>query len=54
MGREPLGQIKSGYLADLLLVDGDPVADIRVLQDQEKLLMVMKDGKIHKHKQHVN
>jgi hypothetical protein len=29
-------------------VDGDPVADIRVLQDQEKLAMVMKDGKIHK------
>jgi imidazolonepropionase-like amidohydrolase len=49
MGREPLGQIRSGYLADLLLVDGDPVADVRLLQDQEKLTMVMKDGKIHKH-----
>jgi imidazolonepropionase-like amidohydrolase len=54
MGREPLGQIKSGYLADLLLVDGDPAADIRLLQDQEKLLMVMKDGNIHKRKQHIN
>jgi len=50
MGREPLGQIKSGYLADLLLVDGDPVSDIRLLQDREKLLMVMKDGNIHKRK----
>lgn len=48
MGREPLGQIKSGYVADLLLVDGDPTADIRLLQDQEKLVMVMKDGNIHK------
>ncbi len=51
MGREPLGQLKSGYLADLLLVDGDPTADIRLLQDQEKLHIVMKDGKIHKRKQ---
>jgi imidazolonepropionase-like amidohydrolase len=54
MGREPLGQIRSGYLADLLLVDGDPVADIRVLQDPEKLAMVMKGGKLHKHKQLVD
>lgn len=54
MGREPLGQIKPGYLADLLLVDGDPVTDIRLLQNQEKLLMVMKDGNIHKRKQHIN
>jgi imidazolonepropionase-like amidohydrolase len=48
MGREPLGQIKPGYLADLLLVDGDPTTDIRLMQDQKKLLIVMKDGKIHK------
>ena len=50
MGREPLGQVKSGYLADLLLVDGDPTADIRLLQDPQKLLIVMKDGKIHTRK----
>jgi imidazolonepropionase-like amidohydrolase len=54
MGREPLGQIKSGYLADLLLVDGDPAADLRLLQDQEKLLMVMKDGNIHKRTKHTS
>jgi imidazolonepropionase-like amidohydrolase len=43
-----LGQVKEGYLADLLLVDGDPIADIRVLQDKAKILMVMKDGQFHR------
>jgi imidazolonepropionase-like amidohydrolase len=49
MGRgELLGQVKPGYLADLLLVDGDPTRDVRMLQDQDKLAMIMKDGKFHK------
>ncbi len=39
-----LGQIKEGFLADLLLVDGDPLADITILQDRKRLLAVMKDG----------
>jgi imidazolonepropionase-like amidohydrolase len=39
-----LGQVKEGYLADLLLVDGDPVADLSILLDTRKLLAVMKDG----------
>jgi imidazolonepropionase-like amidohydrolase len=47
MGHE-LGQIKEGYLADLLLVDGDPLADVRILQDKSRLLAIMKDGKFHK------
>ena len=29
MGDGQLGQVREGYLADLLLVDGDPLADIR-------------------------
>jgi imidazolonepropionase-like amidohydrolase len=49
MGRpDELGQIKPGYLADLLLVDGDPLADIKRLQDQDALLAIMKDGRLHK------
>jgi imidazolonepropionase-like amidohydrolase len=45
MGRpNELGQIKPGYLADLILVDGDPVANIRILQDRKRILAVMKDG----------
>ena len=47
MGNE-LGQVKEGYLADLLLVDGDAVADVRLLQDRNNLLMIMKDGVYHK------
>ena len=47
MGNE-LGQVKEGYLADLLLVDGDPVADVRILQDRSRLMAIMKDGKFHK------
>jgi imidazolonepropionase-like amidohydrolase len=44
MGNE-LGQIRPGYLADLLLVDGDPTVNIRLLQDRARILAVMKDGK---------
>ena len=47
MGDE-LGLVKEGYLADLLLVDGDPVKDITILQKRDALLMVMKDGQYHK------
>jgi imidazolonepropionase-like amidohydrolase len=39
-----LGLVKPGYLADLLLVDGDPLGDIRVLQDRKRFAFIMKDG----------
>lgn len=45
---ERLGELKEGYLADMLLVDGDPVAEPSVLLDAERLVMIMKDGQIHK------
>jgi len=44
---DELGQICEGFLADLLLVDGDPLADSNVLLDRSKLRVVMKDGKQH-------
>jgi imidazolonepropionase-like amidohydrolase len=47
MGGE-LGQIKVGYLADLLLVDGDPTRDVAILQDKVRLLAIMKAGRFHK------
>ena len=43
-----LGRIKPGYLADLLLVDGDPLQDITILQDRTRLHAIMKDGRFHK------
>jgi imidazolonepropionase-like amidohydrolase len=43
-----LGQVREGYLADLLLVDGDPVANIAILQDRARILAVMKDGVFHR------
>jgi imidazolonepropionase-like amidohydrolase len=43
-----LGQIKDGYLADILLVDGDPLSNLAILRDQKKILAVMKDGTFYK------
>jgi imidazolonepropionase-like amidohydrolase len=47
MGDE-LGQIKAGYLADLLLVKGDPTQSSEILQERSNLIAIMKDGKFHK------
>ena len=41
---DKLGLVRAGYLADLLLVDDDPLADIRVLQDRASLALILKDG----------
>lgn len=41
---EELGQIREGFLADLLLVDGNPLDDPLILLDRTRLLTVMKDG----------
>jgi len=43
-----LGVVKEGYLADLLLVDGDPLANIGILRDPKRILAVMKDGTFYK------
>jgi len=44
MRPDEIGLVKPGYLADLLLVDGDPLADVRVLQDSKRFAFIMKDG----------
>ena len=45
---DELGRIKTGYLADLLLIDGNPLADLTLFQDEANILMIMKDGVYHK------
>ena len=47
MGKS-IGYIREGCYADLLLIDGDPLADITVLQDKARILAVMKDGEFHR------
>lgn len=43
-----LGQIREGCLADLLLVDGNPLDDLHILEDRQRLIAIMKDGVFHK------
>jgi len=47
MRSHELGQIKPGYLADLLLVDGDPLQDVGILADPKRFRAIMKNGEIH-------
>jgi imidazolonepropionase-like amidohydrolase len=42
------GQVKKGYLADLLVVAGEPQSDVRLLQSPANIKLVMKDGQIYK------
>ncbi len=46
-----LGVVQEGALADLLLVDGDPLANLRLVEDPEaRFLVIMKDGTIYKNR----
>ncbi len=47
-GSLKLGELKEGYLADMMLVDGDPLKDPGVLVDAARLVAIMKDGVLHK------
>ena len=45
---DELGLVKQGYLADLLLVDGDPTRDIALLQDKDRIRLIMQEGRLYK------
>ena len=42
-----VGRVEVGYLADLLLVDGEPTEDVGVLAEPANLKLVMIDGHVH-------
>jgi len=39
-----IGTVEKGKRADLIVVNGDPLADVRVLQDASRIRLVLKDG----------
>jgi imidazolonepropionase-like amidohydrolase len=43
-----LGTIKEGSLADMLLVNGNPLDDLAIMTDHDRLVMIMKDGQLYK------
>ena len=42
-----VGTLEAGKHADIVVVDGDPVADIRILQDSARIAAVIKGGRIY-------
>lgn len=46
VGLEDLGRVQEGWLADIILVNGDPSQDLRVLGDPENIVAVMRDGTV--------
>jgi imidazolonepropionase-like amidohydrolase len=47
MGQQ-IGMLKPGYLADVLVIRGDPTSDVRILQNHDNIAVIMKDGKFYK------
>lgn len=48
MRETELGKVQEGFFGDLILVDGNPLEDISVLQDHDKLNVVLINGRVHK------
>lgn len=48
MRPQELGQIKPGYLADIVMVDGNPLMNLGYLTEPSRIAMVIKDGVMHK------
>jgi imidazolonepropionase-like amidohydrolase len=40
------GTVEAGKYADIIVIDGDPLADIKILQDVAKIKMVMLEGTV--------
>ena len=46
-----MGVIEQGAYADIFLIDGNPIDDLLLLMNKDKILVIMKDGKIYKNAQ---
>ncbi len=46
--QDRVGTLEPGKFADLIITKTDPLADIRSLEKPENIVLVMKDGKVHK------
>jgi imidazolonepropionase-like amidohydrolase len=42
------GTLEPGKAADVLVVDGDPAQDVRVLRDKARIVMIVQDGRVVK------
>ena len=45
---DQLGLLAPGYLADLLVVRGNPAEDVTLLEDRDNLLAIVQEGRFHK------
>jgi imidazolonepropionase-like amidohydrolase len=45
---DEIGTLAPGKLADILVIDGDPLAEIGMLRDRDRLQLIMQDGMAHK------
>jgi imidazolonepropionase-like amidohydrolase len=50
MLRDDIGTLEAGKLADIALVEGDPLKDISVLAEPDNVKVVIKDGVFYKNK----
>ena len=46
LGRSELGTVTQGAAADLLVLDGDPLADVRILNDRARVWLVLRGGRV--------
>jgi imidazolonepropionase-like amidohydrolase len=46
LGLPDVGTVTAGAVADLLVIDGDPVSDVEMLRDAERISMVVQAGRV--------
>ena len=44
LGLDDVGVVEQGARADLVVIDGDPVDDVRILLDRNRIRTVLRDG----------